>query len=121
MVVITFGQLPSLLVEWFPSAAETVRTLIEERPGEGAVLTFGIVSECFWWGIFEPALRADDVVAIERCLQVTERLLDEGDQVIQDALSARVLDYLIDPSWQEVVRQYSGPKLRRLLFDSNPS
>ncbi|QNE21786.1 hypothetical protein F1D05_32530 [Kribbella qitaiheensis] len=108
--MITFAQLPSLLVEWFQSAEEPVRTLIRERPGEGAVLTFGIVSECFWWGIFEPALRVHDVDVIVRCLRVAERLLDEGDQVIQDALVVRVLDYLSDPSWQEVVRLYSGPK-----------
>jgi hypothetical protein len=112
-----FDQLPSLLVEWFPSAAGPVRRLIEERPGEGAVLTFGIMSECFWWGIFEPALREVDVPVIKRCLQVTERLLGEGDQVIRDALSVRVLDYLVDPSWQETVRQYASPKLRRILND----
>lgn len=119
--MITFDQLPSILVEWFPSAEEPVRALIRERPGEGAVLTFGIVSECFWWGIFEPALRRHDVPVIDRCLQVTERLLDEGDQVIQDALAARVLDYLFDPSWQEVVRQYSGPKVRKILSAPNSS
>jgi hypothetical protein len=119
--VITFDQLPALLVEWFPSAEERVSILIRERPGEGAVLTFGIVSECFWWDIFEPALRVRSVLAIERCLQLTELLLEEGDSVIQDALGIRVLEYLLDPSWQEVVRQYSGPRVRRILSDPNAS
>ncbi|WP_441294965.1 DUF7674 family protein [Kribbella pratensis] len=102
-------------MEWFPSSEESLSALIRERPGEGAVLTFGIVSECFWWSIFEPALRANDVDAIKRCLEVTERLLDEGDSVIQDALSIRVLDYLFDPTWQEAVLRYAGPKVRRVL------
>lgn len=113
--MITYDQLPSVLVEWFPSSEESLSALIRERPGEGAVLTFGIVSECFWWSIFEPALRANDVDAIKRCLEVTERLLDEGDSVIQDALSIRVLDYLFDPTWQEAVLRYAGPKVRRVL------
>lgn len=119
--MITFDQLPSILVEWFPSAEDPVRMLSRERSGEGAVLAFGIVSECFWWGIFEPALRGHDVAVIKRCLQLTERLLDEGDGVIQDALAARVLDYLFDPSWQETVRQYSGPTVRSILTDSDSS
>jgi hypothetical protein len=113
--VITFDRLPPILVEWFPSAEETVRALARERSGEGAVLTFGMISECFWWDIFEPALRGHDVPAIRRCLQLTERLLDEGDQVVQDALAVRVLDYLFDPSWRETVHRYSGPGVRRIL------
>lgn len=119
--LITFDQLPSHLSEWFPSADEMVRTLVRERPGEGAVLTFGLVSECFWWGIFEPALRAHDVSLVRRCLQFTEHLLDEGDGVIRDALAIRVLDYLVDPSWHEVVRKYAGPEVREIFTDPNSS
>jgi hypothetical protein len=115
MGVITFDQLPSLLVEWFPSAEESVGALIRERAGEGAVLTYGIVSECFWWDIFEPALRARDVLLVVRCLQLAELLLKSGDSVIQQALGIRVVEYLFDPSWREVAHQYAGPRVREIL------
>jgi hypothetical protein len=92
------GLQPPLNSQWSKArqrqaAEEPVRILVRERPGEGAVLTRGVVSECFWWGIFEPALRVRGVQMIERCLQFTELVLGEDAQVIQDALGLRVLDY----------------------------
>jgi hypothetical protein len=115
--VITYDELPSILVEWFPSSEESVNALVRDMPGEGGVLTFIILSECFWWKIFEPALRASDPNMIERCFQATERLLVEGDSVVQDALSVRVLEWLLDPAWKEFVLLYSGPETRRILTD----
>jgi hypothetical protein len=117
--VITYAELPSVLLEQFPSSEDALRSLTDQRQGEGAVLAFGIISECFWWGIFEPALQANDVELIERCLQFTERLVSEGDSVIQEAVGIRVLDYLFDPAWKEVVLRYAGARVRGILTGSS--
>ncbi|MFF1820712.1 hypothetical protein ACFVWG_25625 [Kribbella sp. NPDC058245] len=91
--------------------------MIRKRPGEGGVLAFGVISECFWWSIFEPALRARDFVTIERCFQFADLLAEQGDQLLQDAISIRVLDYLFEPSWREIAVKYSGPTLREIFTD----
>ncbi|MFI6681535.1 hypothetical protein [Kribbella sp. NPDC050470] len=113
--VMTYDELPSILMGWFPSSKAALDEVIRERADEGAVLAFGIVSECFWWGIFEPALRLRDLEMIERCLRLTEHLLDEGDTVIHDAVIIRVIEYLFDPTWYETVLQYAGPAVRGIL------
>jgi len=76
---------------------------------------YGLMSEVFWWEVFEPAVSAADVPVLERCYAVTETLLmcaDTPSYMIRECVIIRVLKYLIP---QSPGYGFAGPETRRLL------
>ncbi|MDR8413600.1 hypothetical protein MTP10_33295 [Nonomuraea sp. 3-1Str] len=75
---------------------------------------YGLMSEVFWWEVFEPAISKTDVPVLERCYAVTEALLtcDDPSNMIRECLIIRVLKYL---DAQSPGYAFAGPETRRLL------
>ncbi|MFC5183592.1 hypothetical protein [Actinomadura harenae] len=76
---------------------------------------YGLISEVFWWEVFEPAVSAADVPVLERCYAVTEALLTctvTPSNMIRECVCIRVLKYLRPDSPGYA---FAGPVTRRLL------
>lgn len=71
---------------------------------------YSVVSELFWWEIFEPALRQSDADQVAASFEVVEDLLTRGSPRIKDAVRIRVTPYLIELAGQHDA--LIGPSLR---------
>ncbi len=56
---------------------------------------YGVMSEVFWWEVFEPAVSKSDVPVLERCYAVTEALLtcDDPSNMIRVASTGVVYEF----------------------------
>src|SRR5262245_40652595 len=78
-------NLHTYLAEQFPDASGAIEQIRREGPDASAVNAYTLISEIFWWGIFEPALVAGDDKTIRCCFRVMEELLASDDQSIREA------------------------------------
>lgn len=105
--------LPALLADWFPESAGDVARICAEYSDTPGLAAYSYVSEVFWWGVFEPALRTqNDEVKVERCFAALEHMLSSPDQQVRDAAGIRVTPYLLKPAWAKIVDRYAGPLTR---------
>ncbi|GAB3275299.1 hypothetical protein GCM10027589_00340 [Actinocorallia lasiicapitis] len=73
---------------------------------------YGVMSEVFWWKIFEPALKLGDGEMISRCFAVTEALLSEGTEFMRECAIIRVIPYL---AGFEATQHLAGPATLSVL------
>lgn len=86
--------------------------LADSRDSEPFVGVYDYVSQVFWWGIFEPALKCDDEALVVRCYGLVEDVLETADHLLAEAVGIRVLPYLI--GWRESW-QFAGRRTKEKL------
>ena len=77
--------------------------------------TYGIMSDVFWWGVFQPALEHGDTKLLRKCYAVVEELIQNGDQNLLTCLQIRVVPYLESVEWMSTSLEHGGPGLRSMI------
>lgn len=109
------GDLRELLWKEVPGSRTEI-TALEKRSAEHAaeyggepfIGEYQLISEVFWWEVFEPALRSDDRRVIDQCLGVMEILLTRSSHLVHEAVLIRVVRHL--KKFPEV-REHAGDAL----------
>jgi hypothetical protein len=115
MTSVTSESLPTYLADQFPAAAADIERVDRESPDIPAVNAYTLMSEVFWWGIFEPALTTSDEAVIRQCFDVLEELLASNDQNVREAAGIRVTEWMAGPKWRAFGSTYGGANLQRDL------
>ncbi|WP_155127971.1 hypothetical protein [[Actinomadura] parvosata] len=85
-----------------------------EAPGMAPADAYGVMSVIFWWGVFEPALRAGDERLAAECFGIVEELMRDADENLAQVLYIRVLEWLM-AEWREQSARLGGELLRDLV------
>lgn len=111
------GYLRNRLPEARPLLAEMEAKEAEYAEEEGDSTptdAYGVMSEVFWWGVFEPALRGAEEELVSRCFEIVDEILRWGDDNLIQTLHIRVLEWLAT-EWREKSVETGGPLLLRTM------
>ncbi|MET7425766.1 hypothetical protein [Dactylosporangium sp. NPDC005555] len=104
----------------FPEARALIlaeeQSLLDEESPFPVVGTYQLVSHCFYWEVFRPAMERGDQALLARCFAFVEQLLDTGDPEIVEAVSIRLgMPMGTGPEWRQAVAEGAGPLFRDVL------
>ncbi|MEU1387778.1 MULTISPECIES: hypothetical protein [unclassified Nonomuraea] len=125
MEILRFGDFRSFLQECIPETRPLFAEMAEEEAEHAGEMcnqrdampagAYEIMSEIFWWGIFEPALRDGNERLLATCYGTVEDILRRGDEDLVTCLEIRVVEWLSSAEWINTSKQRGGPILRGLL------
>ncbi|MFC5004179.1 GNAT family N-acetyltransferase [Dactylosporangium cerinum] len=115
-----FVPMRDMLWNAFPEARARIlaeeQSLLDEESPFPVVETYQLVSHCFHWEVFRPAMERGDQALLARCFAFVEQLLDTGDQEIMEAVSIRLgMPLGTGPEWRQAVAEGAGPLFRDVL------
>lgn len=123
--VIDADDLRNFLWQQLPETRDIIDALEKIEPSDGEeegvapyVGLYEYISEAFWWGVFEPALRQANTELISRYYGITEHLLEHSTDLVREGVEIRVISYLASCTQSQT---YAGRRTREAIARANGS